>query len=166
MSIPILSLCEADTIIIGQTMGKMLAPGSVVALFGAFGAGKTVFVRGLARGLGLDDTQVCSPTFSLLNEYRSEGAPVLCHFDMYRVTDEESLQATGYYDLLDTGAVLSIEWSENILHALPEHTYVVFIFPGPDENSREISIEGAQNAMPMQDAQGDSSPHSGGGLGL
>lgn len=85
----------------GFSLAKTVEVGSVVALFGELGAGKTAFVRGFARGMGID-AEVTSPTFALVNEYRS-GKKALCHFDMYRITGWDDLYSTGYFDYLDAG---------------------------------------------------------------
>ena len=138
------SRSEQETESIAARLAKTLRPGDVVALFGGLGMGKTAFVRGLACGLGLDNTQVCSPTFALMNEYRRLGAPTLYHFDMYRVQGEDTLYATGFYDYLDSGGILAIEWSENIAHALPDSAVRVVIELGEVDESRIISIDNGQ----------------------
>lgn len=102
--------------------------------------GKTAFTRGVMRGLGADDV-VTSPTFALVNEYSSPKFTVY-HFDMYRVTTWDDLYSTGFFDYLDTGAILLIEWSENIEGALPDDTIFISISQGESENDRIISIEG------------------------
>ena len=107
----------ADTERYGEMLASELGGGIVVALFGGLGMGKTAMVRGIARGLRLD-AEVSSPTFALVHDYG--GTPPLVHFDMYRISGWEDLCTTGYYDYLDAGAVLVIEWSENIEGALPE----------------------------------------------
>ena len=119
---------------LGQSLARTLAPGAVVALSGGLGAGKTAFVRGLARGLGVAG-EVCSPTYALVHEY--EG---LVHFDMYRVTTPGDLESTGWYDYLGRGCVIAVEWSENIADELPEDCVRVRILPGERENEREILI--------------------------
>lgn len=129
---------EEETERIGERMGKLLRPGDVVAFTGGLGMGKTCFVRGLARGMGLL-TPVYSPTFSLVNEY--QGPLPLCHFDMYRITDLDDLYSTGFFDYLDTGAVLAVEWSENIAGALPDHTITVAFARAGDE-ARTITVKG------------------------
>lgn len=101
---------------------KQLNKGDVVALFGGLGAGKTAFVRGLARGLGIDE-YINSPTFVILNEY--QGRLPLYHFDMYRILDGEALYDIGYYDYIDADGICAIEWSENILNYLPKQYYQV-----------------------------------------
>ena len=84
-----------------------------MALFGGMGMGKTAFVRGMAAGFGLK-AEVSSPTFSLVNEYG--GHPPFVHFDMYRVSGWDDLMTTGFFDYLDSGAVIAVEWSERIDH--------------------------------------------------
>ena len=133
-----LSRSEQETESLAAAFAAKLRPGSVVALFGGLGAGKTAFVRGLARGLGCAGG-VCSPTYAIMNEYA--GSPPLAHFDMYRVEGWESLESTGFFDYLESGHVLAVEWSENILAALPADAWRVRIAPGEGGNSREITIE-------------------------
>ena len=102
---------------IGQQTAALLHPGDVLALSGDLGAGKTAFVRGLARGLGLTD-RVTSPTFAIVNEYRDGSIP-LFHFDMYRLGSSEELYDIGWEDYLLQGGVCAVEWSENVDDAMP-----------------------------------------------
>ena len=88
-----------------------------IALYGDLGVGKTAFVRGLASVLA-PDSIVRSPTFAIVNEYRSNKGS-LFHFDMYRIEDEDALYSIGFYDYLGRG-ICVVEWSENIPYALPE----------------------------------------------
>ncbi|MCR5041505.1 MAG: tRNA (adenosine(37)-N6)-threonylcarbamoyltransferase complex ATPase subunit type 1 TsaE [Clostridia bacterium] len=115
---------------------KKLLPGDVIAFTGGMGAGKTTFTAGLLRGLG-NSSRVYSPTFALVNDYG--GDPRVLHFDMYRVTDEDSLYSTGFYDYLDEKNILIIEWSENVAPYLPENTIKIDIRT-LGENEREITI--------------------------
>ena len=134
----------AETEEIGEMLGNKLPPGSVIALFGELGAGKTCFTRGFARGLGID-SDVYSPTFALVNEYRGNDK-ILYHFDMYRISCYEDLYSTGYFDYLDSGAYLIIEWSENIENALPDNCVRITITKSEnDENERKIEITGCEN---------------------
>ena len=129
----------AETEALAEKLAKRLAPGTVIAMRGGLGAGKTAFVRGLAKGLGIH-ADVASPTFALVHEYSGAGR-TLYHFDMYRITDWNSLYSTGFFDYLDTGAVLAVEWSENIWDYLPPEAVTVTIEPqGGDV--RRIVLEG------------------------
>ena len=131
----ILTHTPAETEDAGAALAAQLRPGDVVALYGGLGAGKTAFVRGLARGLRLD-AEVSSPTFALVHDYGGR----LAHFDMYRITDWDDLLTTGYYDYLDAGYILAIEWSEHIESALPPHALRVTL-TSLDETTRQISWE-------------------------
>ena len=122
---------------LGAKLSSHLKAGDVVALYGGLGMGKTAFVRGMAAGLGLDCTQVSSPTFALVNDYG--GNPPLVHFDMYRINSWEDLYSTGFFDYLDAGAVLAVEWSENIENALPDQAIRV-TFPRISDNQRQIDM--------------------------
>jgi len=129
-----------DTEEFAFNLAKNLKPGDVLAFKGGLGAGKTAFVRGLAKHLS-PDAMVSSPTFSLVNDY-TDNIPFY-HFDMYRITTMDDLYSTGFFDYLDMGAILAIEWSENIEFALPDNTITVTIEP-LDENKRNISITGGE----------------------
>ena len=118
----------------GELLAKELKPGDVIAMFGGMGMGKTQLVHGLARGLGLDCV-VSSPTFAIVHDYG--GNPQLVHFDMYRVSGWDDLYSTGYYDYLESGGILVIEWSENIENALPPNAIRLY-FSKIDENTRQI----------------------------
>lgn len=128
----------AETEAFAQSFAARLKPGDVLAFRGGMGAGKTAFVRGLAKGLGCKG-EVSSPTFALVHEY---GGPIpLYHFDMYRINRFEDLYSTGYFDYLDMGGILAVEWSENIESALEEQTIFVTI-QIQDEETRIITISG------------------------
>ena len=123
---------------IAEEFTKDLHPGDVIAYEGSMGMGKTVFTRGIVKGLGGDDC-VSSPTFALVNEYSTPVCPVY-HFDMYRVTTYDDLYSTGFFDYLESGSILLIEWSENIYEALPDNTVFVNISKGADDNIRTITV--------------------------
>lgn len=135
----ILSESALETEKLGEKIAESLHGGEVVALFGGMGMGKTALTRGLVRGLGAPDG-VSSPTFALVHEYH--GRMVIYHFDMFRVSTWDDLYSTGFFDYLDTGAVLIIEWSENIEEVLPENAVRVAIRRGKTENERIFEIEG------------------------
>ncbi len=129
----------AATEAIAEKLGKTVKSGNVIAYFGGLGMGKTAFTRGLARGMGIT-ADVSSPTFAIVNDYG--GNPPLVHFDMYKVDSWDDLYSSGFFDYLDMGAVLAVEWSENIENALPDDTIRVTIEQGEKENQRIITIEG------------------------
>lgn len=131
---------SAETENIGEMLGKKVKDGTVVAMFGDLGAGKTAFTRGFARGMGIN-CDVSSPTFALVNEYRGNKR-TLYHFDMYRISGWDDLYSTGYFDYLDAGGCLIIEWSENIEAILPEDCIRVTITKPGDFNERNIEIIG------------------------
>lgn len=128
-----------DTIKLGEKIGSLLKSGDVIAYSGGLGAGKTTITRGISIGLGLGD-EVISPTFSLVNEYTGENTR-LYHFDMYRITSPDDLETTGFFDYLEDGGILAIEWSENIESELPENTIRINI-DRIDDNIRKITIDG------------------------
>ncbi len=130
---------EQETEELGARLGAALPGGTVVALYGGLGAGKTAFVRGMARGMGLS-CRVSSPTFTIVNEYL--GPRELIHFDMYRLGGAEELFEIGWEDYLSRGAVCAVEWSENVQDAFYGDEVRVSIRRLGDKE-REISIEGA-----------------------
>lgn len=132
---------RTETVELGRRLAARLAPGSLVCFTGGLGAGKTAFTEGLAQGLGCTDP-VSSPTFAIVNYYR--GPRPLAHFDLYRIATEEDLNAAGFYDYLDQGAVVAAEWSENFAQLLAlEYPIQVDIQPlGPTQ--RRIAIEGVE----------------------
>lgn len=136
-----LSRAPAETEAFAARLASRLRPGDLLALRGGMGMGKTAFVRGLAQGLGIPPEEVSSPTFALVHEY--QGRVRLCHFDMYRVNSFDALYSTGFFDYLDAGAVLAVEWSENIAFALADLPHLtVTLGPGSGEQERSITVEG------------------------
>jgi tRNA threonylcarbamoyladenosine biosynthesis protein TsaE len=131
-----ISSSEAETEALGARLAAGLPGGSVVAMYGDLGAGKTAFVRGMARGMGLD-CRVSSPTFTIVNEYL--GKRDLIHFDMYRLSGADELFDIGWEDYLARGAVCAVEWSENVRDAFWGDEIVVRI-EKTGENERRITI--------------------------
>ncbi len=123
----------------GLRFAQSLKGGEVIAMYGGMGMGKTAFTRGLACGLGIA-SGVSSPTFALVHEY--QGRLKVYHFDMFRVNGWDDLYSTGFFDYLDTEAVLVIEWSENIEEALPKACIKIHVETGQNENERIFTIEG------------------------
>ena len=101
---------EAETEQAGERLGHQLAPGAVVFLYGDLGAGKTAFVRGLARGLGAAPDEVSSPTFTIIQEYAGATAR-LYHVDLYRLEPAE-IDDLGLDDLIEGNGIVAIEWAE------------------------------------------------------
>lgn len=131
----------ADTVALGEKLGNSVKKGSVIAYFGPMGMGKTAFTHGLAKGLGIDEKLVSSPTFALVHEYKGQKNK-LYHFDMYRISSWDDLYSTGFFDYLDAGEILAVEWSENIENALPDDSIMVNFSSGDNENERIIEIIG------------------------
>lgn len=127
---------ESETEQIGAAFARELCPGSVIAMYGDLGAGKTAFIRGMARGLGID-CRVSSPTFTIVNEY--PGDPALIHFDMYRLTSADDLFDIGWEDYISRGAICAVEWSENVSDAFFGDERTVTIEKTGDCN-RKITI--------------------------
>lgn len=126
----------AETIRIGRSIGGRLQPGDVLALIGSLGSGKTTFVKGLARGLGLrDDRKVKSPTFVLLHQYAAKCP--LYHVDLFRLNDLAEVEQLGWDDLLGADGVVAVEWAEKIAGFLPRD-YLQLEFKIVGQEDREI----------------------------
>ena len=137
MTMEILTHTVDETELAGQALAKTLVSGTVVALFGDLGAGKTAFVRGMAKGLD-STSRVTSPTFTIVNEY--SGKLELFHFDMYRLGNSEELFDIGWEDYLGRGGVCVVEWSENVSDAFDGREIKVTIDKLSDTD-RKITLE-------------------------
>ena len=135
-----ISHSQLETEEVGRKLAEKLPGGSVVAMYGDLGAGKTSFVRGMAKGMGLS-CRVSSPTFTIVNEYLGERE--LIHFDMYRLSSADELFDIGWEDYLSRGAVCAVEWSENVQDAFFGDEVVVRI-EKLNDTDRKITIEGAE----------------------
>ena len=135
------SSSESETEALGARLASSLPGGSVVAMYGDLGAGKTAFVRGMARGLGLA-CRVSSPTFTIVNEYL--GKTDLIHFDMYRISSADELFDIGWEDYLNRGAICAVEWSENVESAFTGGEIRVTI-ERAGETERRITVEGGSD---------------------
>lgn len=122
-----------------QFAGEM-GDNTVFAFYGDMGAGKTTFINELCKVLGVDTDDTASPTFALINEYRSDTtAELIYHFDFYRIDDLEEALELGIEDYFDSGAVCLIEWPERVAAALPADTVTVKIVVN-DDDSRTITM--------------------------
>lgn len=126
-----------ETINIAKEFASGFSGGEVIAFIGDLGAGKTHFTKGLALGLGYNGT-VNSPTFALINEYLG-GKFDIYHFDMYRISSWDELYSSGFFEYIEHGGVVVVEWSENIENALPDNTIYVEI-QNTGETERKITI--------------------------
>jgi tRNA threonylcarbamoyladenosine biosynthesis protein TsaE len=126
---------DAETVSVGRTLAGDLRAGDVVLLFGELGAGKTAFVRGLAEGLGIDPSEVSSPTFTIVQQYAGGRVPLL-HVDLYRLEPKEVLDLG--LDELANGAVMAVEWSERLPYR-PSHAVTVTLRHA-GEGRREIVL--------------------------
>lgn len=126
---------------LGKSIAEKAAPGDIIALTGDLGTGKTVFTKGIARGLGIDEP-VSSPTFTIVSEYRSGRMP-LFHFDVYRIGDPDEMDEVGLDDYLSNGGLSLIEWAELIRDMLPPETVWVTIEKDLESgfDFRRITIE-------------------------
>ena len=113
---------------------------SLIAFYAPMGAGKTTFTTALCRALGVEGDAISSPTFSIVNEYRTKDGESIFHFDFYRISKTAEALDIGFYDYVDSGCLCLMEWPENIEEILPEETLKVCITVGPD-GSRTVSWE-------------------------
>ena len=128
-----LSNSPNETFAFAQEYAKSLRAGDVVLLDGEMGAGKTLFAKGVAQGLGIDE-EVTSPTYAYMNDYDGR----LFHYDCYRIESVEQAEALGLADYFDLGGICLIEWSQNIAPLLPRQVKRVCMRK-VDETRREIS---------------------------
>jgi len=112
------SRSAGETAALGRRLGRLLAPGDVVALVGDLGAGKTQLARGICRGAGVPPAEVASPSFAIVASYR--GRLPVHHADLYRLADFDELYATGFLDLVGGEGALLVEWADRVPGALPE----------------------------------------------
>jgi tRNA threonylcarbamoyladenosine biosynthesis protein TsaE len=131
----ITSKSEADTIVLAQNIESEKFSGMVICLNGELGTGKTVFTKGFADALEIDEV-VTSPTFSIIKEYLSGEMP-LYHMDMYRL--EGNIKSTGILDYFDRDGIVIIEWADMIKDYLPEERLDIY-FKAIDEDTRVIKL--------------------------
>ena len=135
----IYTLSEGETMEFGQAFGAQLRGGELVLLVGELGMGKTVFARGVAAGLGIDSRDVCSPSYTLIQEYKG-GRTELFHIDLYRIEEPDEFATLGIEDLLASGGVVLAEWGER-LPAFYRKDAIRVVFHEIGEDSRCIEIE-------------------------
>lgn len=136
--IKIASLADIDTA--AREFVNLMGDETVFAFYGEMGAGKTTFINALCRVLGVEDDVTNSPSFSIVNEYRSDTtAELIYHFDLYRIENLEEAFDIGIEDYFDSGALCLLEWSERVEDILPDDTVKVEITVN-DDDSRQLVI--------------------------
>lgn len=153
MLLSIISLSVKQTEAIAAALAFYFRPGDVVALIGNLGSGKTVFVKGLALGLGCRKKDVLSPTFVLMRQYK--GKYLLHHFDLYRLKNVHQLEEIGYEEYFYGDGITVIEWADRIEPALPKE-YLRIEFRIKDANKRRIEFipQGKRYADYLRQFQG------------
>lgn len=134
---------EEDTLELAQKLGQLFVGDEVVLITGELGAGKTVFVKGLAAGLGVpDEGTVCSPSFTLMNVY--QGRVPLYHVDLYRLEDPEEITDLGLEDYFGAG-VIAIEWAERLPFEIKGTRIIRVSIQVGDGDNRMIKISGLES---------------------
>ena len=128
-----------ETRTLGQHLGEKLKPGMIIALSGDPGSGKTCFTQGLAKGAGVVEQYITSPTYTLINEY--SGRYPFFHVDLYRLGGYLDVEEIGLPEIMDSDGIVVIEWGEKIAKTLPLDS-IQIQFDIIDENSRQIQIKG------------------------
>jgi tRNA threonylcarbamoyladenosine biosynthesis protein TsaE len=133
----ILSHSPEETLGLANKLVNLFTPQDVLVLKGPLGSGKTVFVRGLAKALGLDENKVNSPSFTIVNEYPGDNS--LYHFDLYRLADVDELIEIGWDEYMNREGLMVVEWGEKAKEYLPNRYYELE-FKIISETEREINI--------------------------
>jgi tRNA threonylcarbamoyladenosine biosynthesis protein TsaE len=135
-----------ETFALGKRLGEALRPRDFVGLSGPLGAGKTLFSRGVADGAGVPLVDVSSPTYSIVQSYR--GRLALYHADLYRISSEDELYGTGYFDLLETDGAWLVEWIDRVPSAAPDDALELRLEVTAPERRRLV----ARSTGPASDA--------------
>lgn len=133
----IISHSEEETLALAEKIIQLLTPNDLIVLTGELGAGKTLFVRGLAKGLGIDEMIVNSPSYTIVNEYPGERP--MYHFDLYRLMDNSELVEIGWDDYISKKGLVVVEWGERAGEYLPNRYYKIE-FSIINEKERKILI--------------------------
>ncbi|MDR0320060.1 MAG: tRNA (adenosine(37)-N6)-threonylcarbamoyltransferase complex ATPase subunit type 1 TsaE [Treponema sp.] len=140
--IEIISNSPGETTALGKQIAVYLCAGSVLALEGTLGSGKTCLTKGIALGLGIEET-ITSPTYTIINEYTREDASKFYHIDAYRLETDKDFEDIGGAEIISCGGISVIEWSERLSSSLPENVITVSLnITGAD--SRLIKINGIE----------------------
>jgi len=136
---------EHDTEKLGAALAAVLPPGTVIALIGTLGAGKTRLVQAVADGMGVAPGKVTSPTFVLVNEYTGGRMPIY-HFDTYRLRDEDEFLALGPDEYFESNGITFVEWADRVAELLPEERLIIEIEVA-SVTARAITITGTSAKM-------------------
>lgn len=123
----------------GEKIGLNLKPGTTIALFGDLGGGKTTFLQGLAKGLGVEK-RILSPTFIISREYSLSGGGCFYHFDWYRLENEKQARALGIEELFGGENIVAIEWADRAKSILPQKRIEVYFKQGEKDLERKITV--------------------------
>jgi tRNA threonylcarbamoyladenosine biosynthesis protein TsaE len=132
-----------ETIALGKKIAGFLCAGSIVAITGNLGSGKTCLTKGIALGLGVTEN-ITSPTYTIINEYRCESSTTLYHIDAYRLNCDKDFEDIGGIDVIHSGGISIIEWSERIPKSIPENSIIIRM-EMTNPLSRTIKIKGLDN---------------------
>jgi tRNA threonylcarbamoyladenosine biosynthesis protein TsaE len=141
--IEIVSDSPDETIALGKKIAGFLCAGSVAAITGNLGSGKTCLAKGIALGLGITEN-ITSPTYTIINEYKRDRSPALYHIDAYRLNCDKDFEDIGGIDIIHSGGISIIEWSERIPHSIPDNSISINLEIKGDF-SRIIKIKGLDN---------------------
>lgn len=136
---------ESETEALGQRLAEHLLPGTVVALVGTLGAGKTRLVQAIATALGNARDDVTSPTYVLINEYTAGSMPVY-HFDAYRLRDDDEFLELGPEEYFDSAGITFIEWGDRVAHLMPEETITIAI-EVLDRDARRVQLKNLPESL-------------------
>ena len=132
---------ETATLNLGERLAGFVQPGTVIALIGNLGAGKTTFTKGFARALGVNETSVTSPTYLLQQDYTTNRGFLLHHFDVYRLDDPDEFEALGVGETFDNGGVSIVEWADKAIDSMPKDTWWITIHHAEDGLSRTAELQ-------------------------
>lgn len=133
---------ERETIQLGEVLGVILTPGDIICLYGDLGSGKTYLTKGIGRGLSINENEIRSPSFTIMNTY--SGRLTLYHFDLYRIESSSEIEDIGVVEYLYSNGVSIIEWAERLGGLMPSERLDIHLSFVPDSvNKRTIIISSA-----------------------
>jgi tRNA threonylcarbamoyladenosine biosynthesis protein TsaE len=141
--IEVISNSPDETTALGKKIAPSLPAGSIVAITGTLGSGKTCLTKGIALGLGITEN-ITSPTYTIINEYQRDASLPLYHIDAYRLNCDKDFEDIGGIDTIHHGGISIIEWSERIPNSIPENSIFISL-EIKDSLSRTIKIKGLDN---------------------